>query len=123
MTFKTSAQRILAYVQSPPMQVSYKILEGYWTKVHQICSRRIFFVHNMRCDQSTRCQMTGAAKTARTSVALRCQAGYKTALSGAHTPATPRVHLPKFPRTVTQLVFPNFTFIFHISQLLDYVSV
>jgi len=46
MTFKNhcSAQRILAYVHSPPMQMSHKIsgLTRYWTNVHQISSRSNF---------------------------------------------------------------------------------
>ena len=44
-SLKTGAQCILAYVDSPPMQMSQpQTLRGCWTKVHPICSHSNLFI-------------------------------------------------------------------------------
>ena len=38
---------MLAFLQSPPMQMYLNISGGYWTKVYQICSRSNFFMDDV----------------------------------------------------------------------------
>jgi len=71
MTFKNSAQRILAYVHPPPMQMSHNISGVTGSKFTKFLScvdeslsmfkqqSALRYSHPL-CDPSTRCQMRGA---------------------------------------------------------------